>query len=590
MNIDTNLLGFSKNFDDPFMLPSSHFIPETLTTALDLSVFLYYLNSTYRKATEQVVSHFVTDLIFSSEASQDENAIWKDYFINELQVLDFLKIVGNEFFCYGNVFIYLYRPFTRYLCDKENKRFFELNSLLPIAKKVSYNYQTLEYEMMLEGKKRIFSLVDIVNKDNTRLALRRIDPREVTIEPGFASGKHSYIFSIPEVWKQAVKKNIFHTIQDLPIDFLKAIALDKHYRFNSDELFHMKNESVMGVANEGWGIPEPILNYRMLHMLQVYYKVDESVAREFMMPFRIFSPVPQGGVASMDSMGGMSMSGEIWRQQMKNMIANRRADPEAIHAFPFPIEYQAHGGEGKSLTPKDLIEFQTNELLNATGVPAEFYRGTLQYQAAPLALRTFESKFSYIYNNFNSLVKWVGRKVKDFTKMDMAIPTLERPSVAEDVETKAILQGLYQTGAISNRTLFTRLNIGDPEKERVTRIEEEMEYQMAQAKAEAEAQKKMQAESMESVVMQDIMAQQQAAAGGMPGTTPMVGGGNPMDVMGDAERIAQEWLMLPTGERRKAMMDLEATNENLYAMAKEKMEEIRAMGASQGRQMVSGGM
>ena len=155
MQFDSSLLGFSKKFDNPFMLPSSHYIPETLTTALDLSVFLYYLNSTYRKATEQVVSHFVTDLIFAQEASQEENDIWHDFFINDLRILDFLKIVGNEFFCYGNAFVYMYRPFTRYLCDRENKRFFELKVLLSIAKSVKYKMESLEYEMVIEKRLQI---------------------------------------------------------------------------------------------------------------------------------------------------------------------------------------------------------------------------------------------------------------------------------------------------------------------------------------------------------------------------------------------------------------------------------------------------
>jgi hypothetical protein len=39
------------------------------------------------------------------------------------------------------------------------------------------------------------------------------------------------------------------------------------------------------------------------------------------------------------------------------------------------------------------------------------------------------------------------------------------------------------------------------------------------------------------------------------------------------------------GERRRAMNDLRATNPQLHAIVKQKMEEIRSQGASEGRKM-----
>jgi len=581
MEIQNEYLGFKKQFDDPFMLPSSSFIPRSLETALDLALFLYNVNATYKKAAERTVSHFITSLRFTDDASNDENTEWNEFFTSTLGIKSTLKNVGNEFFCYGNAFCYIHYPFVRYLHDTKEKQFFALNQLKKVAKTIKYNHKTFSYTIEFnKGGKKEFNIVDMPTNDKAGISIRTIDPRNIIIEPGFASGRHSYIFKIPNTWKRAVENNILHTIEDMPLHFLQAIGKEKHFRFNSDELFHIKNPSVSGVANEGWGVPEPILNYRLLHMLQVYYKIDESIARDYMTPFRLFSPIPAGGNEGQGI--GNAIASAKWKSEMRRMIANRRADPEAIHAFPYPVQYNSYGAEGKDLTPKELIEFQSNEMLNAAGYPAELYRGTLQYQAAPIAIRTFENNFSHLYDNFDKFVKWVAKRISKFTHQDMATPTLERPSVADDIERKAILQGLYQAQAISHKKLFEQLNLGDAEKERLLRLEEDMKFMIESSRKQMEAERELAAESMDSVAIQDQMAAQAGMGGGSPG-------GTPMDLASDADQKAQEWLAMDEGTRRQDMANTKAMNETLYAEAKQKMEEMRRMGEAQGRQMVNEG-
>jgi hypothetical protein len=45
-------------------------------------------------------------------------------------------------------------------------------------------------------------------------------------------------------------------------------------------------------------------------------------------------------------------------------------------------------------------------------------------------------------------------------------------------------------------------------------------------------------------------------------------------------------LSMPKGERQRAMNSLRASNPLLYSVTKQKMEEMRAQGASQGRASV----
>lgn len=67
-----------------------------------------------------------------------------------------------------------------------------------------------------------------------------------------------------------------------------------------------------------------------------------------------------------------------------------------------------------------------------------------------------------------------------------------------------------------------------------------------------------------------------------------MGGRTPDKVMRDAEQLAMQWLQMQgQGDRAKneSMEQVRNTDPTLYAVAKQKMEELRAQGASQGRRM-----
>jgi len=44
--------------------------------------------------------------------------------------------------------------------------------------------------------------------------------------------------------------------------------------------YHFKAPTISGMNSKGWGILETLLNYRVLHQLQVYRKIDEQVENE----------------------------------------------------------------------------------------------------------------------------------------------------------------------------------------------------------------------------------------------------------------------------------------------------------------------
>lgn len=70
-----------------------------------------------------------------------------------------------------------------------------------------------------------------------------------------------------------------HQVNETPRDMLEALSKDQDFRFDEGELFHFKAPTVCGLNNKGWGIPETLLNYRNIHQLAVYRKIDEQLGR-----------------------------------------------------------------------------------------------------------------------------------------------------------------------------------------------------------------------------------------------------------------------------------------------------------------------
>ena len=59
------------------------------------------------------------------------------------------------------------------------------------------------------------------------------------------------------------------------------------------------------------------------------------------------------------------------------------------------------------MAPVELHDKAVDEFLNAQGVPEEMYRGTLQWQALPAALRLFERTWVHMGTEYNQLLNWI---------------------------------------------------------------------------------------------------------------------------------------------------------------------------------------
>lgn len=578
----------SKQFDDPFLLPSNASFPTELETALDFCLYLYYMNPQYRRASIRVVSHFVTDVDFSGETGDEkERDELRDFLASDLDLWGMMLELGEEWACYGNGFARLVFPFERKLQDTRGRNYKEYDlAMFGQEHDMKYHWKEMVYEVpdpatMKGGKdkwKRIkLKFVDRPVKDMKKIRFQKLDPRQVTLQHSWTSKRTRVIWRFDPELRRAIKNGVLHQVNDLPMPMLKAMANDDNFLFKEDQIFHLKAPTISGVSNFGWGLPEVIANYRSIHQLQVYKKIDESVGLDYMLPFRIFTPQVDGNVQD----PSIQLLFGPWRNEVNKMIRDRRKDPFAMYALPFPITYQEIGAPGKELTPKDLMEFQVNDLLDSMGYPAELFRGSLQVQQIPTALRLFENSFHFLHRGYDKMLKWAVKRVLDYMGREQIGVELQLPRMADDLEKRHIYMQLAAGAEIPRQVAYRPLGIDDPVEAAKQRAQEDAEIQKEVGQIQQEAEREMQEGSMEGIIAGQQAAAQQGGGGG--GGAPGGGGGNPMQMQEEAMAIAQELVGQNDPQVTKEKLTELAVNPNMEALVRKFMEDIRSDAASQGR-------
>lgn len=603
-------------FDDPFLLPSSDSFPTDIKSSLDLCLYLYRINPLYGAVTSRVVSYFLTELDFLGSGDENERKELKDMLTNTVGLFSKLSQAGVEWAIYGNSFIRCSRPFDRYLVD--TRRGYHLLALSSFdMDDVRYDWQKMKYEVpdlaaaakmpasrrakgtkkkRREGVPKVWlDFEDLPSAAPDRFDVTFLDPRYVTLDKAHFSDATQYIYTIPPEVVGRIKSNQHHEIVNTSKGILRAISQDCDYRYHTGEVFHFKAPTPTGVSDSGWGFPNVLWHYDSLYQIQVYRKADQCVALDMMTPGLIMSPElgsnPSGPVQH------LTLSAH--RAQVEAMIANRRKDKFAVHALAFPLNIQRFGGEGKQFALHELVAFHSDALFDGLGYPQELFRGSLNIEQVPTALKLFERTYEWLYQSILGAVKFISAKVQDAMDLSALDVTIKRPALAHSVEARQLLMQLAANGEIPREVVYGELGIPDVVEAVRKRILEEQGIQRVTAEMGAKFDKEKNTGSMADITM--MAAEQGASAGGSPapGGAPAGGSpaGGPMDYAVDpnadplniqerAQGIAQSWLEMHAQQpnsHKKEMTRCEAMNPTLYAAAKEAMSKMRSQAGSAGR-------
>lgn len=577
-------------FPDPFMDYSGMHTPRNLRSMLRWCEQFWARNGTYRMALERVVAYFLTKIEIL-DVSDETKKNYEDFLNNTFKATSVMQLVGLDSMFYGNSFTSQFVPFRRHLrcscCSLDR----------PISQ-MAYTYRDSKFFAACpECKGRCeHEMIDRRSMEHDRLKIIRWNPHQMNILFHPLSQDSRFYYKIPEDFKRNIREGKPFYLEHTPAKFLEAVQRDALFEFNDNVVFHLKEDTLSGLNSRGWGIPRALSNFRQGYFIQVLKKYNEALAMDYIVPWRVITPGGPRGNPQLDPMLHANMGN--FANRIRGMIAERRRDPLAMHSLPFPVEYQVLGGEGQALAPQDMMDAATDELLNSCGVPAELYRGTLEYQAMPAALRLFEATWPHLVAGLNNWLNWLLEGLAVAFNWEPARGRMTPVTRADDMEARMIRLQLSAANKISDTTALAPFGI-DVRDEIRRIIEEQRILQEEQEKAQRE---------MEQKVEMDRRVAETAAAGqgmlpGMPAggmAVPGMGAGGglgspgagpagqvtPGDILTQADQISQQLLAMPETARKRELTALRQTDETLHAVVKSKLEQNRNAMRSMGQEQI----
>lgn len=629
-------MGSGSQYPDPFCDIASLAVPTNMKSALYWCEYIFSMFGTYRMAMERVISYFITDTDIL-DTSDDESEKWEAFLNDTLDVKTILQNKLRNRECYGNSFCSVVRPFVRFLvCPK-------CGYLAPLRevhsnKVFDFHYAGGEPEKAFRatcpackvgsGYSGPWKIKDEDDDNEKKLKVKIWNPHEIEILHDPFTDDTTYLWRIPEDYKKQIRSsqdgrgNLYH-LERAPKEVLRTIARNQIYRFDNDAVFHMKEPTLAGIYNRGWGIPRIITNFRQIWYVQVLRRFNEAIALDYVIPFRIITPAPAQG----QSGGGMSVdpmsmyNGGDFRAQVNSMIRKRRRDPASMQVLPFPVNFQMFGADANQLAPRELMDQANETLLNDIGTPVELYNGSLQLQTAPVALRLFESTWHHLVHDANSFLDWLVRQVSQIMSWETITCKLKRVTIADNLEKQMMAAQLMMSQQLSAGTVLGDLgynfkkeqrNIADESRyqsELQTRVQEEMEQsgfaqQIAKGQGGDPSQQGGGDPSQQQGAGGQAVGQMQAGGGQGPVTqylsqmSPNVPQ-TPQDMMQVADSLATELMGLPDAVKRSELRKLKQYNEAFSAMVQARMDQKRrdtkaqagnaAVGQQQQQQQQGGG-
>lgn len=526
-------------------------VPRKLKDLFKWSEYLAFnsahIYAVVRKFGEYPITKFVYDT-----SNLIEKQRHKELFEAILNMKGFLTKVSFDKWIYGNVFVSLYEPIKRKLICKSCN--------------VDEDIKTAQYTFDLDkgifkfkcrscGQRSVGEPVDEKLMDKTKLTLIRWDPKRINIEHNPITGESAYFYEIPREMIQEVRRGNKTMINLMPMDMLKAMQKKKIFRFADGQIFHLKVPGPAGVEAH-WGFPPITAAIKLFLFAATLRKANEAIALEHITPFRLIHP--QASSNAGDPLTTINL--EEWRRNFEHNYKKFRRDPLRIMFAPTPVGVQNVGGEGRALlTLGELQEAEKNIVLSL-GVPMEFLQGGLGQTRGDVTLRMIENQLQTHIEDLNGLLQWVEKKCSTFLGWESVNMKLADFKMIDDTENKQLYFQMWQAGKLDDAKMYEMMNV-DPEQVRKQRKQEALDQARDDMETQA-ALHKLQNSLSNQAQQQAMTAQNNAQY-------------DQQAILAQADQIVQQMAQLDAGTRRSQMDALQGEDAIMYAVVKDRLEQMQ---------------
>lgn len=559
--------GKGKEYVSPFYDISSQFIPNSVDGMLWWMDFLLMHNGFLRSALSRIVSYFINTLVI--ECADEE---LKKKYMEAFEVLKYkiiLQTSGLNLLAYSNECLTVTQGFDRFLkCNS-------CGNAVNIEKTNKYEFNKGKYGYRCDScKSTNTELSDQPSRDVSKLAVRHWPMRELITRHDCISDQTDYYWNIPQSYvKNVSKKNNKFFSKVTPkyiMDCIFAQGGPKLLRLNKSNLIHLKIPHPSSIETDGKAIPLGMFMFSDFFNYATLKRFNEVICMEDINPFRLFSMTD-------GSQGNGSMfnqNGALWRSAITRMVEEHRRDPASYQTFPYPVNYQQLGGQGKQLVPVELMQQYKADILGAYNIPHELYEMNFQVgnMASPI-LRLFENAWSTVPESLNSVLQHMADVISKIMSWEKVKVSMLAVTISDDIARQSMIEDLVKSNVISKSTLLDIVNLNYEDQ-----VKKRLEEDKITQKLTTEEQEKAQ---LEQAADSNVFNQAQPGAQGSPYDTS---GSTPGDVESQAQDIAKKLFPMDGSQRRQELQQIKGVNQTLYSSVKAKLDEMTSQAKSQGVQ------
>lgn len=447
-NRDTGAVNY---YPSPFFDLARLYMPNNIKEMFKWCRFYYYTHPIVNQVITRLTEYPITDFIVEADDRQTMDK-YQDI-LRSLKMRSFLIQYGMDYYTYGNSFVSIYFPFTRFL---------------RCACKQQVNIKSCDYKIRNFtpygkckkcGKETSFSVHDVSLKDTKRIRLVRWNPLNVQMEHNEISGETFYYLAIPGRVQRGIISGQPVYWETTPVPFIKAIKEQKWLRFKDDKIFHFKRPSLAD-ENMEWGKPLVLPVLREIFHLYTLRKAQESIAIDRIISLRYLFPMQQ--TANIEPAFHIDMG--KWRDRIEEEVKKWKQDPLYISIMPVPLGTNSIGGEGKALMVYPEMEATSKMIENGLGMPSGFMSGQITYSGGNVVLRMMENALITYRDLLEEFSQWVVDNISIYLGMKRVKVRMKEFKMGDDMVKKQILQGLNAAGKLSDDTFFSEFDL-DSERE-----------------------------------------------------------------------------------------------------------------------------
>ena len=436
-------------YPNAFFDLAQQYMPPTIKELFRWCTFYFY-NSPLIGATMKKISLYpITDLIYEDD-KESTRTLWETVLTEELKIKSRLAEINLDRHVYGNAFVSVHLPFTRFLTCKQ------CGDRQPISQ-WDWSFNGSDYHFTGKCSKcnthGPVDVRDVPYKDRKGIRIIRWNPENMHIKFNEYTGRYIYMYTVPPKLRNMILRGDKDILEDTPLIVLEALKKRRMIRLNPDSIFHIKAPT-LAEQDQGWGKPAIIHVLKDMYYLYTLRRSQEAIAMEHIIPCDIIYPLPN---AQQDPYLHTDLSN--WRIQIETIIRKHRRDPNFKGVVPVPVGTVRIGGDGKMLLLSPELNYLNQTIVGGLGMSAEMLFGQGQsYSGSSITLRMLENDFIQNRSDLIDFTMWLKNKIRIWLGYpDIKNVRFSDFRMADDVQRTQQLIGLNAQGKVSDDTMLTEL-------------------------------------------------------------------------------------------------------------------------------------